>query len=520
MPVLAELPRISHPVKPASYYTECSPKPLAPQTPHAVWVALIVVLGLALRSYHYFSDPPVWHDEAAQIYNVLNKDYGEMLGPLYYAEACPPLFLALEKSVVAILGDSTLALRLLPFLASCLVNVGLVLLARRLLAPSGLMWLALLLSCSDRLLWHATEAKPYAVDTLVATCVLAIGLRFCADCSPNSDRFRRMLGLSIALTPFIVFLSFPGCFLLGGLALALVPAVFRSRNKQTWVFFGCFCVSLCGSFLALYFTAIQAQRNDSIASCWTLFFPSWDQPWLLPDVALVRFTELCRYALEPAGNALAVLVVVGGVALCRAGHQRLVGILLLPIGLNTIAWLLSSYPLGPTRVNVYAAPALLVLIAAGIGPALAWLREWHRLAAIVLIGVLLVPVGQAIGVFIKPWTRLDSKTPTAFILEHRQPNEPVVGTLWEHAYYCRQLGPLYRAIRSPVDPPSPAPAAALGPDGIPSEEIVDSLWLLATQDPLQQAGQIAGVHPGGPWQIAERYVFRNVVVLRLQRVPH
>ena len=517
MPVLAQLPRISQPVKSPSYYTASLPEPPAPRKRHALWVALIVLCGLTLRGYHYFSDPPVWHDEAAQIYNVLNKDYSEMLGPLYYSEACPPLFLAIEKSVVAILGDSTLALRLVPFLASCFVNVALVLLVRRLLAPSGLIWLAVLLGCSDRLLWHASKAKPYAVDTLVATCVLAIGLRFCAESSANSARFKRMLGLCIALTPFLVFLSFPACFLLGGLALALVLAVFRSRNAKAWLLFGCFCISLCGSFVALYFTAIHAQRNDSIASCWTLFFPTWDQPWLLPDVALVRFTELCRYALEPAGNALAVLVVVGGVALCRAGHRRLVGILLLPIGLDTIAWLLSSYPLGPTRVNVYAAPALLVLIAAGIGPALAWLRARHRLAPIMLILVLLVPVGQAIGVFIKPWSRLDSKTPIAFVLEHRQPSEPVVGTLWEHAYYCRHLGPLYRAIRSPVDPPSSAPAAALGPDGLPSDEIVDGLWLLASHDPVLQAGQIAGVHPGGPWQIEERYAFRDVMLLRLRR---
>jgi hypothetical protein len=517
MPVLVELPRISHPVKPASYYTECFPKPRAPQTRQALWVVLILLFGLALRSYHYLSDPPVWHDEAAQIYNVLNNDYGEMLGPLYYSEACPPLFLALEKFVIAILGDSTLALRLVPFLASCFVNVALILLARRLLAPSALIWLAVLLSCSDRLLWHASEAKPYAVDTLVATCVLAIGLRFCAESSAKTAGFKRMLGLSIALTPFLVFLCFPACFLLGGLALALVPAVFRSRNKQAWLLFGLFGISLCGSFLALYFTAIHAQRNDSIASCWLIFFPTWDAPWLLPATAVIRFTELCRYALEPAGNALAVLVVVGGVALCRAGHQRLVAILLLPIGLNTIAWLLSSYPLGPTRVNVYTAPALLVLIAAGIGPALTWLRARHRLAPLVLIAVLLVPVGQAIGVFIKPWSRLDSKTPAAFVLTHRQQSEPVVGTLWEHAYYCRNLGPLYRAIRSPVDPPSPAPAAALGPDGLPSDEIVDGVWLLASHDPVLQAGQIAGVHPGGPWQIAERYAFRDVVVLRLRR---
>ena len=83
-----------------------------------LWLALIVALGLGLRSYHYLRNPPVWHDEAALIHNVLHLDWADLLGPLYYSEACPPLFLAAEKAIVALLGDGTFALRLLPFTAS------------------------------------------------------------------------------------------------------------------------------------------------------------------------------------------------------------------------------------------------------------------------------------------------------------------------------------------------------------------------------------------------------------------
>src|SRR5436190_18584394 len=174
------------------------------------WVLLIVTLGLALRTHHFLGNPPLWHDEAAQIQNALDLDLADLLGPLYYSEACPPLFLAAEKAVVALLGDSPFALRLLPFLASCAVMVGLVLIGRLILPRSALIWLALVLAGSDRLLWHCCEAKPYAVDTLVATGLLALFVRVRAD-----GDLRRLLAALALASPLLVFLSFPACFLLG-----------------------------------------------------------------------------------------------------------------------------------------------------------------------------------------------------------------------------------------------------------------------------------------------------------------
>src|SRR6185369_7493650 len=80
---------------------------------------LLIALGWALRLAHYLRDPSVWHDEAALIVNVLRYDFAELLGPLLWNEAAPPLFLWLERAVMLILGDSTMALRLVPFVASC-----------------------------------------------------------------------------------------------------------------------------------------------------------------------------------------------------------------------------------------------------------------------------------------------------------------------------------------------------------------------------------------------------------------
>src|SRR5258707_1918297 len=138
------------------------------------WTRCLLALGLSLRLFHYLRDPSMWHDEAALVLNVVGQSFTGLLGPLLFSEAAPPLFLWLEKVVVLLLGDGTYVARLVPLVASCASLLGLAAIARRVLPPQGVPWVALLIGCSDTLLWHCCEAKPYAVDMLVATGLLGI----------------------------------------------------------------------------------------------------------------------------------------------------------------------------------------------------------------------------------------------------------------------------------------------------------------------------------------------------------
>jgi len=70
-----------------------------------------------------------------------------------------------------------------------------------------------------------------------------------------------------------------------------------------------------------------------------------------------------------------------------AGHAAyltlngaIVAFLLLPLGLNALAWLARQYPFGAARVEVFAAPGALLLVAAGVPPALAWCSRRGRRA--------------------------------------------------------------------------------------------------------------------------------------------
>src|SRR6202011_2263961 len=157
------------------------------------------------------------------------------------------------------------------------------------------------------------EAKPYAVDVLVATSLLALLLAKPKVPGCEVEHCRRLLCILAVLSSVLIFLSFPACFMLGGAALTLLPEVWRQRSRLTWALYCLFGALLGGAFLTLYFTAIQAQKNDAIVSCWIGNFPPWDRPWLVPAMAAVRLSEVFRYAADPIGNLLAILAVIGAV---------------------------------------------------------------------------------------------------------------------------------------------------------------------------------------------------------------
>ena len=214
-----------------------------------------IVVGLGLRAYHFGRNPSVWHDEAALILNVANKSFLELLGPLYFAEAGPPLFLWLERAVRLILGDGVFALRFIPFAASCAGLLMVATTARRLLLPAAAPIAVLLFACSRSLLWHASEAKPYAVDVALAALLPML------VCGPlRTWSLERRLIFFALLAPLVVMLSYPGCFLIGGVVLSLLPEVWSSQRRPAWLAFLCLNALLGVSFLALLLGPIHAQR--------------------------------------------------------------------------------------------------------------------------------------------------------------------------------------------------------------------------------------------------------------------
>jgi uncharacterized membrane protein len=466
------------------------------------WVGAWLATGLALRLYHYGRNPAMWHDEAALVLNVLDKSFTQLLGPLSFSEAAPPLFLWLERAVVLALGDGTYALRLVPCAASCAALVLVVALARRALPRKAVPWAALLAGCSDRLLWHSCEAKPYAVDALVAAGLTALVVW------GQGRTLRQQLFLATLLTPLLLFLSYPACFLLGGVALCLLPAVVRAVRANeagrlgNVLTYAVFVTVLGGSFLLLLQGPIRAQQDAALRQNWNDMFPPWEHPRAVPGWLLIRLSEVVRYAEEPVGNLLAGIAVVGAVLLWREGRRRFVVFLLGPLALAGLAALLGQYPLGATRVMAFAAPALLLLIAHGLPPTLSWLRRFGRLGPAVVAAVVFFPVSQAAYRVVCPWERAASDRAADYVATHRESGEQVLGTKWEHDYYFRGLAADYQ----PLDRCKEGGAA--------------HIWLMAAGKTEAARNAWLEELPGtGAWHIIDRQEFPQTTVFRLEFIP-
>ena len=405
-----------------------------------------LALGLGLRLWHYLRNPSLWHDEAALVLNVLGKDFGDLLGPLFFGEAAPPLFLWLERGVALRLGDGTYALRLVPLLASGGALLLLAHTARRVLSPAAVPWAVLLGAGSDQLLWHACEAKPYSTDVLAAVVLLAL--------FPGpADGLSLRRGIAYALlAPLVIFLAYPGCFLYGGLLVALLPRLGRARHGGTWLGYALLALCVFGSAGLLIAGPARAQRCPAMVSCWLGFFAPWERPWSVPVWALHSTLELVRYCFEPIGQSLCLLALLGMLRLGRRGQGGLVLLGAAPVALALLAACFRAYPYGGARVLVFAAPALALSIAEGIPPARHWLRARSRVAAAGLTALLLAPPAWGCYHAVSPWERADCATAAAYVLRQRNPADALLSNHWEYAYYFRHAQPPLRSLDTAAVP--------------------------------------------------------------------
>lgn len=363
--------------------------------------ATLLALGLVWRLGRYLLRFPIWGDEAFILLNLLDLDYLGLAGPLEYAQVAPVLFLWAEEWALNLLGDSELAVRLVPLLAGCGGVLLFWRLSRLALEPYAAFFATALMAVSYYPVRHACEVKPYALDLLMSVALMhgtLVWLR-------RPERLGWLVYLAL-LAPIALTASYPAVFVAGACALVLLPAAWRGslRVRLLYVAFG---LSMASAFLGHYLLVGRNQISPEVARAthdcmfdyWRDSFPpseAWHWPyWLLR----VHTGNLFAYPAGGAGGmsvASFALCVLGVGALWRQRRRDLLALCLLPFLLTLAAAVLHKYPYGGSaRIAQHLAAPICLLMAAGaaaLGTAL--LRRLRPHAALT-VGVGLAAIGIA-----------------------------------------------------------------------------------------------------------------------------
>jgi hypothetical protein len=468
------------------------------------WLAGIVLVGIGLRAYHYLRQPSVWHDEAALLVNVLEKDFGDLLGPLIYSEASPPLFLWAERAMALSFGDGVQVLRFLPFAAACGTLVILALVARRTLGSRVAIVAVFLVAFSNRLLWHSCEAKPYAVDTLVAASAIVLFV------SSRHYGWWVRCGLIALCGPVAIWLSYPGCFICGGWLAATAFDMRAERRPGPVLAFLLSSMVIGISFIALLVGPAAAQRSGDLLSCWERFFPPYRSCFAVPLWTVASSLDLSRYCFEPAGAVLGLFALAGAWQLWRMGRQSLVVVAGLPAVLTLLAAFLRAYPWGGARVDVFLAPTIALFasqaivtawtrVRTSVSPSRQSLPFAYPYMAIVLAGFTMAPCAWALYWTAVDWHRADCDRATRFVLKNWKPGDGIAWNCWEGRYYFRTMKP----CSGPIEPGQARREARL--------------WMVITDaspHPLTPMGPILSP---SEWRLIGRKGYRDASVYLLER---
>lgn len=237
-------------------------------------VVFLIILGFALR-LHQITLVPLRGDEAFTVLNWMRQPLSETLLHVATIDPHPPLAYALFRGWGLLAGTEELAARLLPALISLLGIPALYGLGSRLSGRGAGLLVALLWSLHPLQIWHAQDARNYAIWAGLSAVALWLALR--------AVERRRPLDWTLYLAAALVaaYIYYLELFTLLVLNLYVLLAYWRRWGVwRPWLL----VQGALGFGLALWFLQPRLLTGSGYGGTTGSFVPERLLTWFLPEL--------------------------------------------------------------------------------------------------------------------------------------------------------------------------------------------------------------------------------------------
>jgi hypothetical protein len=335
-----------------------------------VALLLIILLGMWLRLFDYFTPPSMWVDEVAQVLRI--GEIGPPAGNVHYPVQIRPYGYLLINKILYSISNTEVVLRLSSLVPSLLTVLIFPSIFRRLFAER-LVVLAgtFLIAVNPSLILYSTEFKPYALEAFwVALLVLVLLLR--------RDNPRHDIGL-IIVGLFGTAVTFAALFVLPPAMLSLLPFRRRSSHSADWrviAVIGAGYFASYGLQYALNISHVHIEQEFPVE-----FAPSVSTSGLIGSIhwyarasidlvsnllCPVNFI-LARPLARAIGLAAFGALLLSGLVWCLTRVRfDLILLSICPVLLTLALGLANKWPYGGQRNNIFLIPLLAIMTAAGL----------------------------------------------------------------------------------------------------------------------------------------------------------
>ncbi|MDX2160545.1 MAG: glycosyltransferase family 39 protein [bacterium] len=430
------------------------------------WLLLtgFILLGAALR-FHHINRVPLRGDEAFTVIHWLREPLSETFRSIATVDPQPPLAYIMFHLWGQLTGTGEYAVRFLPALVNVIGIAVLYALGKRFGGVRVGLCAAFLWAVHPYQIWHAQDARNYALWAVLSPLALWLGLR-------AIDRDRPVdWALYYAAAVAAAYMYYLELFALTIFAAYLV---LRYRPQRRVVLRGLIVLVLVALTLAPWF--LQARLLFGSGYTGTTFSAQPDKllTWFVPSL---MFGEVLQASLSWLWVAACAVLVVGMITVVRCLKGR--GLLLCALGILPLVLI----TLVSLRLNVFT-PRYILFVSAVYIVICAYLVTRNHLGALVGIALLGVMIIANVQYFYTDYRKApDWRMLAAFLSENLDRQAQVIQLAADEAYTFYHEGYALPSdpLRLPANPRQSA--AEISSSLATAAADHESLWIIADAPP-------------------------------------